>query len=152
MKKSAGHRNVKGHDKVQVRPTAPARSPWPWVLLAALCVLVAAGTTWALLEFVIWARVPGALVGKWVVEGGEQDGATFDFFRGGTMLGHINLQGREGIIEARVRVQDGTLLSTTQNPNTGRDETRAQKIRSLTARELVLEDDRGHTLRMTRAD
>lgn len=135
------------------QPERPAAaSSWlPWA--AGLVILVAtAGATWALFEFVILSRIPGALVGKWVVEGGEQDGATFDFYRDGTMRGRINVGGKEGIIHARVRVEGDKMHTTTRNPSTGKDETRTQTIRSLSERELVLADDRGEVLRMTRAD
>jgi hypothetical protein len=68
------------------------------------------------------------------------------------MQGRINVSGREGIVDARVKVEGDTLFSTTRNPNSGQEETRTQKIKSLTATQLVLEDDRGYTMRMTRAD
>jgi uncharacterized protein (TIGR03066 family) len=117
-----------------------------------LVVAVVAGGTWAASEYWLWSPIPSQLVGKWVVEGGEQDGATFDFFRNGDMVGNINLSGRAGIIKARVRVQDNLLFSTTRNPNTDQDETRTQKIITLTERDLILEDDRGQQLKLHRAD
>lgn len=120
-------------------------------LLVLLAVGVAAGT-WAFFEFVVWNRLPPDLVGKWVVQGGEQDGATFDFFRNGTMVGRINVHGKEGIINAQVRVEGNTLHSTTTNPNTGAAETRTQTIESLTNTALVLQDDRGQRLIMERAE
>jgi uncharacterized protein (TIGR03066 family) len=134
---------------------APARaagghSRWRWALLA-LCLLVPFGGTWAAFEFVVWNRLPGALVGKWVVTEGEQEGATFDFYRGGTMVGRINMKGREGIVEARVRVEDKTLFITTTNPFTHQEETRTQAIRVMTGTELVLEDGEGHVFPMRRA-
>ncbi len=135
----------------QPRPQPTPSSPWRWPLLV-LCMVLAAGATWAVLEFAGWSRIPHALVGKWVVEGGEQDGATFDFHRDGTMIGRINLNGKEGIIKARVRADGDQLFITTQNPNTGRDDTRAQTIKTLTRTELVLEDSQGRAFRMKRAD
>jgi hypothetical protein len=122
-----------------------------WAVLAA-CLLFAATATWVVLEFVVWNKIPALLVGKWVVEGGEQDGATFDFFRNGSMVGHINLQGRIGIVKAQVRVEGETLFSTTRSPHRGTDDTREQKIVRLTKSELVLQDERGQVLRMFRAD
>jgi uncharacterized protein (TIGR03066 family) len=120
-------------------------------LLLALCLVLAAVGSWALFEFVIWSRIPAALVGTWVVEEGEQEGATFDFSRNGTMTGRINMQGREGIVNARVRVEGDILFSTTKNPSTGQELTRAQRIQELTDQELVLEDERGQVLKMRRA-
>jgi uncharacterized protein (TIGR03066 family) len=123
---------------------------WRWVAIA-LILTATAGGSWALLEYVVWAKLSYPLVGKWVVEGGEQDGATFDFYRNGRMLGRVNVGGREGIIEARVRVEDNKLLTTTRNPMTGQDETRPQTIQLLTDESLVLVDEDKMILRMVRA-
>ena len=87
-----------------------------------------------------------------MVDQGEQEGATFDFYRNGGMVGRVNLQGREGIIKARVRVEGAALSSTTRNPRSGQDETRRQTIKTITATSLVLEDEQGRILRMSRAD
>jgi uncharacterized protein (TIGR03066 family) len=128
------------------------RSSMPrWAVLAA-SLLVAAGTAWATAEFFVLNHLPSELVGKWVVEGGPQDGATFDFYRNGSMEGHINVNGREGIVKARLRVDGKVLLSTTTNPHTRQDETRVQTIKTITQSQLVLEDDRGQVLQMTRAN
>src|SRR5258708_7271342 len=68
------------------------RSPWRWAVLG-LCLFLTAGGTWAVMELVVWNKLPPQLVGKWAVQGGEQDGATFDFFRNGTMVGRLNMGG-----------------------------------------------------------
>jgi uncharacterized protein (TIGR03066 family) len=128
------------------------RSSWSHSALLVICLLVAAGGTWAFLEFVVWNKLPAELVGKWVVQGGEQDGATFDFYRSGAMVGRINVRGKEGIINAHVAVDGDVLLITTQNPSTRRDETKKQTIKTLSATELVLQDEQGNRFRMERAD
>jgi uncharacterized protein (TIGR03066 family) len=107
--------------------------------------------TWTFFEWVVWARVPSELVGKWVVTEGPQEGATFDFHRNGTMVGRVNAGGREAIINAQVRVEDKKIYSTTKNPQTGQEDTRVLVIRTLTARELVVEDEQGQVLKMERA-
>jgi len=120
-----------------------------------LLVLILAATaigSWALLEFVILSNIPSSLVGKWVVEGGEQEGATFDFSRNGRMVGRVNVGGREGIIDARTRVEGDKLLTTTLNPLTGQDETHAQIIKVLTDRKLVLVDENKQVLELSRAE
>ena len=132
-------------------PATNRRSLQRWAVLG-LCLVLTAGVTWAVLEFVIWNKLPAELVGKWVVQDGEQDGATFDFFRGGAMVGRINLRGKEGIVNASVRVEAKTLYSTTMNPNTKKEETRQQTIVKLDERSLVLQDERGQLLKMERAD
>jgi hypothetical protein len=49
-------------------------------------------------------------------------------------------------------VEDRKIYSTTTNPNTGQDETRVLTIHTLTARNLVVEDEQGQVLKMERAD
>ena len=134
-------------------PTAapPVRAPHARVAVLSLCLLLAGGATWAGFEFVVWNKLPAQLLGKWVIEGGEQDGATLDFFRNGTMIGRMNVRGSLAIVDARVSVEGNKLFITTQNPNSKEDETRAQTIKSLTSAELVLEDDQGKIFRLSRA-
>jgi hypothetical protein len=49
---------------------------WHWAVLG-LGLLLAAGGTWAALEFFVWNKLPPALVGKWEVQGGPMSGGTF---------------------------------------------------------------------------
>jgi uncharacterized protein (TIGR03066 family) len=92
------------------------------------------------------------LVGKWVVKGGPQDGATFDFSRGGSMVARLNNNGTEMLLKARAAVEGKTLLTTTQNPQTRQEETNTSTIRELTRDSLVLETARGEVFRMARAE
>ncbi len=131
---------------------SPACRPWSRRLLLGVTLVVVAAGVWALFEFVIWNRLPANLVGKWVVVGGLQDGATFDFHRNGTMVGRVNLGGKEGIINASVRVEGVKIYATTKHPRTGQDDTRIQIIRTLTPTELVVEDEQGKRLAMERAE
>lgn len=104
------------------------------------------------MEYVVWAKIPSQLVGKWVVEGGKQDGATLDFFRDGSMVGRMNHEGMEARINARVRLDGEKLYVTSTNPNTKSDETKIQIIRTLTASRLEIEDEQGNIWRMSRAE
>jgi hypothetical protein len=131
------------------RPATPKRSPG-FLLICFLCLVFVGTGTWALFEFVIWNVTPPELVGKWVVVEGPQEGATFDFYRNGTLLGRLNVRGKEHIVDARIRVEDRKIYSTTRNPNTGQDDTRIQIIRTLTATDLVTEDEQGGVLKMER--
>jgi uncharacterized protein (TIGR03066 family) len=135
------------------RPPAPRRGlSGPGMLGLALAMLLVAGGTWALFEYVIWNTTPPELVGKWVVMRGPQDGATFDFYRNGTMVGHVNLDGQEGRVEARIRVEDKKIYATTRHPTTGEELTRVQTVVTLTGRNLVLRDEQGELLVMERAE
>jgi hypothetical protein len=127
------------------------------LILILLCVTSAAAVSavvgaWGLTEFVLPSKLPPELVGKWVVNGGPQDGATFDFHRRGTMTAHLNDNGTEVVVEARASVVDRKLFTTTRNPHTRKDETSASKIQELTPNSLVLETDKGEVFRMTRAE
>jgi uncharacterized protein (TIGR03066 family) len=129
-------------------PGTGSRRKW---IIVALVGLVAFVGIWAIFERVVWARVPSELVGKWVVTEGPQEGATFDFYRNGTMVGKVNAGGKEAIVGARVRVEDKMIYSTTRNPHTGEDDTTVLTIRTLTARELVVEDKQDQVMKMERA-
>jgi uncharacterized protein (TIGR03066 family) len=114
------------------------------------CLVLAAVVAFAVLRFVILSRVPQALLGKWLVVGGEMDGATLEFFRDGTMIGKVNMDGKEGTIKGKVEVDGDTLRITSTNPFTRRPETDVQTIRTLTEDRLVLEDRKGTVLSMQR--
>lgn len=135
-----------------VKASQASSTLWYRGLLFVGILAATGGGAWALLEYVVLAKLPPALVGKWVVQGGEQDGATFDFYRNGRMIGHVNVGGREGVIDARVRVEGDGLLTTTRNPRTGQGETRPQTIQELTEKSLVLVDERKQVMRLTRAE
>ncbi len=139
-------------------PASPAQGPLlPRWLVLALYLLLAGGatgavTTWAVSEGLLFSKIPRDLAGKWVVQGGPQDGATFDFFRSGDMVAHLNHNGTAVLLKARVAVEGKVLLTTTQNPHTKQEETNASTIRELTAVSLVLETRKGEVFRMVRAE
>jgi uncharacterized protein (TIGR03066 family) len=138
--------------------TDPVRPPLlPRWLVLALCLLLAGGATgavtaWAVSEGILFSKIPRDLVGKWVVQGGPQDGATFDFFRSGDMVARLNNNGTAVVLKARVAVEGKKLLTTTRNPHTDKDETNTSTIRELTRDSLVLETARGEVFRLSRAE
>jgi hypothetical protein len=138
--------------KKQTSKPTPRPMPQPvpgakprWLLGAFLCLLVAA-VTWSVLEFVVWNKLPPDLVGTWEVTDGPQEGATFEFHRSGKMIGHLNQGGNLSIVRAMVHIEDGKLYSTTWHPQTGEEKVTVQTIRTLSSRQLVLEDERGRRL------
>jgi uncharacterized protein (TIGR03066 family) len=135
------------------QPNTGSADKWSFkrMVLFSLCVVLAGGVTWAAFEFVIWRKVPTELVGKWVVEGGSQDGATFDFSRRGGLESHLNKGGNDQILEGRVTVVDKTMSITTRNPYTGQNDTKTCQIRELTEKTLVVEFPNGEVFRMARA-
>src|SRR5205807_2192465 len=60
----------------------------------------------------------------------------------GTMVGRVNQAGHLAIVNATVRIEDNNIYSTTRHPQTGEEKTTVQTIRTLTAKELVVEDAR----------
>jgi uncharacterized protein (TIGR03066 family) len=146
-------RRARKSSDAQIPPApVPARAPSRrgWLLLVLVGIL-ALGGTWAFFELVVWSRVPSELVGKWVVMEGPDEGGTVDFYRHGTMVAKVNHHGREGIIEARIRVDGKKIHVTTRNQQTGEEGTRVQTILSLDGDRLVLEDERGMSVKMRRA-
>lgn len=138
-----------------VRPAAaPSHGTGRKRLLFVLLTLGVAVGTWALFEFVVWNKIPSELVGKWVVVDGPREyaDATFDFHRSGAMQAIVNLQGKQGTIDATIRVEGKTIFSTSRRPTTGEVRTTIQVIRSLTPTELVVEDEQGKLMKMKRVD
>jgi uncharacterized protein (TIGR03066 family) len=122
-----------------------------WVFLG-LALVLAAGATWAFFEYVVWATTPSELVGKWVVTEGPDEGGTVDFYRNGTMVAKVNNRGYEGIIEAKIRVEDKKIHVTTRHQKTGELGTRVQTIKVLDGTRLILEDERGKSVKLERAN
>ena len=125
-----------------------------WALglgLGVVLVLLTAGGTGANYDFIAWRRIPPELAGKWVVQGGPQDGATFDFSRNGALEAHFNFNGMDYVLKGKAVVEAEKLLITTQNPNTKQSETRACVIRELTERTFVVEFEQGEVFKMVRA-
>ena len=120
--------------------------------MIVLCLLLAGGSTWAVFEFVVWNTVPAELVGKWVVTEGPDEGGTIDFHRNGTMVAKVNLAGKLGIIEAKIKVEDKKIVATLTNNYTGEVGTRIQTIKLLDGQRLVLEDERGNFIKLKRAE
>jgi hypothetical protein len=137
--------------QVPARPIAVHGSGIRRLFLGALMLLTAGGV-WVFFEFVVWNRVPSELVGKWVVVGGPQDGATFDFFRNGTMEGNVNFRETNKPFYAVIRVEGKNIYTTTNHPLTGMEDTQVKVIRTLTAKQLVIEDEQGTVTQLERAE
>lgn len=135
------------------KPSSTSSTPLPirrWAILGLLLLVAGAGT-WAVFEFFIWSTVPPELVGKWVVTEGPDEGGTIDFYRNGTMVAVVNLGGKKGIVDARVRVEGKKIYATVRHQQTGEEGTRIQTIKVLQADRLVLEDEKGNSINLERA-
>jgi hypothetical protein len=149
----------------QTRQTAPGsagpqggkgpRRRWTRItlcLILPLGLLLAVVGTWAVLEFVLWNQVPAALVGTWQVTEGPMAGGTFTFSRRGTVAIHAHGEGTNFAVNARVVVAGKVLLTVSQDPQTGQEQTRKSTIQELTASSLVLRLENGEVLRMARKE
>ncbi len=67
------------------------------------------------------------------------------------MIGRMNVRGSLAIVNGRAAVEGNKLFITTQNPQTRQEETQAQTIKVLTSEELIVEDGKGKTFRLSRA-
>lgn len=139
----------------------PASSPWlPRWLMVAACMAGAASVTFAVFHYFILSRVPHAMIGTWIVMEAKSQGdgkidaslkgGTLEFRRDGTMIGKVNMNGKEGTIKATVEVEGKTLRITSVNPYTNRPETDVQTIQILEGDRLALEDRKGTVLTMER--
>jgi hypothetical protein len=143
-------------EPVQVRP-----APWlpSWLVALTFIAIIGAGS-YAVFHFFILTRVPRAMLGTWVVvdvttaAGAKGDealmGGTLEFRRDGTMIGTINMDGKEGKIKATVEVDEETMRISSVNPSTGQKVTDVQTIRTLDGDRFVIEDRKGTVLVMER--
>jgi hypothetical protein len=120
-----------------------------WALLA-LGVVLAAGGTWAVLKFFVWTELPPALVGTWEVTDGPMAGGTFTFSSDGTLAIRAGGPGANLSVNAQVVVEGKIMLTTSQDPKTGQEQTRTSIIRELSPTSFVLELEKGQVLRMAR--
>jgi hypothetical protein len=137
----------------QRKPATPGPNPqrgraggprWVWVALALL--LLAGAGTWAVLEFVIWNKVPPELVGTWEVQTGSLAGGTFEFSRDGALrMRHLKAD-----VKWRVTVDGKTLQMTTHGAHTKEERTQGGVIQELTPHSLIIELEKGEALKMVR--
>jgi uncharacterized protein (TIGR03066 family) len=122
-----------------------------WATLG-LCLLCAGGGAWAFMEFVVWNKLPGKLVGSWEVVQGppEYKEAVFEFHRSGKMVGRLNDNEKLRIMNAVVSVEGDNLHIKTRRPRSGEEHVSVQTIRTLSETELVLADERGRVMKMAR--
>jgi uncharacterized protein (TIGR03066 family) len=147
--------NTKKHPSKSRIPVPVPRTGSPkkrWALLG-LCLLLAGGGTWGFMEFVVWNKLPGELVGAWKVVQGppEYREAVFEFHRSGKMTAGLNDNENLRVINAEVRVEGDKLYITTRRPSTGEEHVSVQTIRKLTETEFVVADERGTIMKMARS-
>jgi uncharacterized protein (TIGR03066 family) len=123
-----------------------------WWLAGAVALYIGASATYYLVDFVIWPRVPSALVGQWRVVGGEQDGVVLRFLANGEFQARISKGEDRAIVEATAQVDGQKIRITSTNPITRERETKTHLIHQLTDVELTLEDPSGRVSRLIRIE
>jgi hypothetical protein len=152
-------RQKRGSPQPPPEKTGAPSAKMRWLVALTFIALVGAGV-YTILHFYILTRVPLAMVGTWVVMevktkgGGKIDeslkGGRLEFRRDGTMIGKVNMDGKEGTIKGTVEVEGQTLRITSVNPITGQPVTDVQAIRTLESDQFVIEDRNGTMLIMER--
>jgi hypothetical protein len=125
------------------------------LLVAGVCLAGAAAATYYLVDYVLFTRIPAALAGTWVVQGGKQDGVRLEFQRNGNFLARLSIGGEAGVVHARAEVDptdEKVLRITSTDQMTGRNMTKTHIIRSLTEKELLLEDPTGEISKLVRVE
>lgn len=117
--------------------TPSTQGSWSRKVVLTVCLLAAFGATWATFEFIVWSRLPTALLGEWELKSGGEGGMTF--FRDGSMEARFVVDGAGRIVQGHASVQDNTLSLTTMNLKK-QTSTKSYAIKTLTDRELVLQD------------
>ena len=120
-----------------------------WVFLL-LCL---AGSTLA--SFVVFKyiapTIPHELIGTWQVADGPLKGATLEFRWYGTAIAtSMDKQGKKEITDSSVKVDGKTIVLTSADRTTGKEETVVQTILKLTKDELVIRDEDRKVYTMTR--
>ena len=130
-----------------------SRRWFTWLLVLA-CLVGGYVATCALVEYVIWPRIPSALVGQWRLQDSKQD-VTLEFSRNGAFTARATVAGKEGVVHARAQLDDANekvLHIISVNPQTKEEVKKTHIIRSLTKTELVMEDPTGEVSKFVRVD
>jgi uncharacterized protein (TIGR03066 family) len=130
-----------------------SRRWFTWLLVLA-CLVGGYLATCVLLEYVLWPRIPRALVGQWRVKDSKQT-VTLEFARDGAFTARAEVAGKEGVVHARAQLDDANdkvLHIVSVNPQTKQEVTKSHIIHTLTEKELVMEDPTGAVSRFVRVE
>jgi hypothetical protein len=125
------------------------RSSRRWMSYFAALVVVATASFYLVLNFVL-PKVPGEFAGKWLVEGGPMGSAELQIQRSGSFVARV--PGKEEFVEGRVEVHEKSLRFITVNPFTNKEDAKQQRIKQLSAQEMILEDPQGKVMRLVRRE
>jgi hypothetical protein len=128
-----------------VKPTAPKRRLWLFLLL---CLLGSSVASFVIFKYIA-PRIPRELVGTWQVVEGDLKGATLEFRWYGTATATEYKQGKKETVDFSVEVDDDIIYLTTKDAF-GRQETLTQTILDLSDNELIIQDADRKTYRMVR--
>jgi uncharacterized protein (TIGR03066 family) len=112
-----------------------------WLVTGAL-FLVAGAVAYFALGWFLRSTLPDEIVGDWRIEGGEMNGTRVSFASDGTFKTLVTVDGKDVEVRATVQKHGNTLHYTMTLPDTRQRMTRTQTIKSLTGREMIVEEDR----------
>jgi len=138
-------------------PNGQERNFRRWLVWFIVLVFLIGGglSTYFLVDYVLWPRIPIALVGQWRGQGGSQNGVTLEFSSNGAFQARAMVEGKEGVVYARAQMDEADtkkLNIISMNPDTGKEEKKTHIIHSLTKTELVMEDPTGEVSKFVRLD
>jgi hypothetical protein len=139
----------------QDRALPDARIRWSvigrWASLVLVLTLGAAGSFYVFDRFLL-AKIPTALVGKWGVDGGVQDGATLELNRNGTYRATVNLHGSEGIVTGRLEASAKSLTFISVHSTTGEEKSLRKTVVQIGKEEMTLREPSGEIMKLVRLD
>src|SRR5947209_4217818 len=121
------------------RANKPNRRRLGLVLL--LCLVASSVVSFLVFKYLIVGGIPRELVGTWQVTQGPLRGATLEFRADGTAAAVMNRRGKKETTNSSVEVKGKTVLLTTKDETTGKEDTVTQTIVTLIDDELVLRDE-----------
>lgn len=127
----------------------PARGRRLWLILL-LCLAGSTAVSFVVFKLTLVPAVPPELVGSWEVAAGPLRGWSLDFRRDGTAIATRYERGQKIVTDYSAKVEGKSMLLTTRDEKTGKDDTVTQTIVELTADELVIRDDTQRTYHMKR--
>jgi uncharacterized protein (TIGR03066 family) len=135
------HRQSLSHSTKNAPAQTPRRSMRRWLAAGAL-FLIAGGAAYLATSWLLRTTLPDDIVGEWRIEGGEMNGSRVSYARDGTFKTLVTVEGKEVEVKATVQKDGDTLRYTIVFPDTGKVMTRTQTIKSLTASEIIVEENR----------
>jgi hypothetical protein len=124
-------------------PSQKLRNRLVWLTAGVSLAVAGFVLTYFLVDFVLWPRIPSALVGTWRSQSGQLGEVTLELRPNGAFKAETMVNGVRGGFYATAEVEDKLLHSRSVNTQTRKEEIKIHIIKSLTKNEMQLEDPTG---------